>query len=407
MRVLMLSWEYPPVIEGGLGRHVHTLAERLASAGVDLHVLTRDAGGAAADQPQRGLHVDRVAQPAFPGDVERFVEWVRTMNTRMAALGAALTATRDFDLVHSHDWLVADAARRLARDAGRPWLVTVHATEHGRHQGRVEQRPQSLIHAAERAMAREADHVITCSEYMAGEVARVFGVAPQRITTIPNGLDAADPATPAAAPAEIAALRARHARPHERLVLMAGRLVYEKGFHLALEALAALAGGRDEVRFVIAGSGPAEAELRSQAQRLGLGERGAFLGWTEDQQLRSLYRVCDVCVVPSLYEPFGLVALEAMASGCPCVIADTGGLRELIPAEAREAGLCFAADDAVALSEAIERALAREESAAHAVAKARERALSMSSGEMARRTLAVYDALTARPLPVAAPRAAN
>ena len=85
------------------------------------------------------------------------------------------------------------------------------------------------------------------------------------------------------------------------------------------------------VRFLVAGTGTAEAELKAQARELGLMEHGTFIGWTGDDVLHSLYRIADLCLVPSIYEPFGLVALEAMASGCPTIVADTGGLREVVP----------------------------------------------------------------------------
>ena len=103
------------------------------------------------------------------------------------------------------------------------------------------------------------------------------------------------------------------------------------------------------MRFLIAGSGTAEAELKEQAERLGLMEHGSFVGWTGDDELHSLYRIADLCLVPSIYEPFGLVALEAMASGCPCIVADTGGLREVVPGGGR-VGLRFRPKDSQARS---------------------------------------------------------
>ena len=118
-------------------------------------------------------------------------------------------------------------------------------------------------------------------------------------------------------------------------MLLVGRLVYEKGFQLALEAMPELIERLGNVRFLVAGSGTAEADLRRQASELGLDPYGTFLGWIGDDVLHSLYRIADLTVVPSLYEPFGLVALEAMASGCPCIVADTGGLREIVPAGER------------------------------------------------------------------------
>ncbi len=216
--------------------------------------------------------------------------------------------------------------------------MTVHATEYGRHQGWVDKHPQRYIHAAEGRFVRAADRVITCSSYMRDHVVDVFGVPEGRVTVIPNGIDPGDlrPMD------DLAALRARFAEPDEQLVLLVGRLVYEKGFHVALEALAPLVRRRGDVRFVVAGSGTAEADLRAQATKLGLDDAGTFLGWIGDDVLHSLYSIADLTVVPSLYEPFGFVALEAMASGCPCIVADTGGLREVVP----DVGLRFRSQDA-------------------------------------------------------------
>jgi len=391
MRVLLISWEYPPVIEGGLGRHVRKLSESLVRDGVEVHVLTRGGGRLPAEADQHGVRVHRVREPQFPRDPSAFVRWVDAMNADMHALAAELCERFDFDLVHSHDWLVAGAARLAARQIERPWLVTVHATEFGRHQGWVQNHPQSHIHAAERAMVRSADHVITCSRYMRVHVANVFGVRPLKITAIPNAIDLRD-LEPVAA--DLPALRAKYAAPDELLVLLVGRLAYEKGFHLALDALAPVVRRIGGVRFVVAGTGSAEAELKRQARRLGLAGHGAFLGWVGDDMLHSLYRLCDLCIVPSIYEPFGLVALEAMASGCLCVVADTGGLREVVPVEGR-VGLRFPSRDATALRGVLERVLTDDTARRQLVAEAREHVLRFDWTEVGRRTADIYDALAA------------
>src|SRR6202042_2359032 len=135
MRVLLISWEYPPVIEGGLGRHVRKLSEQLVRDGVEVHVLTRGGRRLTAEAAQDGGIVHRVRERPFPKDASAFVRWVDAMNRHMHALAAELCDRFEFDLVHSHDWLVAGAADRAAREIDRRWLVTVHATEYGRHQG--------------------------------------------------------------------------------------------------------------------------------------------------------------------------------------------------------------------------------------------------------------------------------
>jgi glycogen synthase len=389
MRVLLISWEYPPIIEGGLARHVRKLSEHLVGEGVEIHVLTRGGDRLAATEERHGVVVHRLREPPFPKDVSAFVHWVAAMNADMREHGGQLASELRFDLVHSHDWLVAGAAEQIARAAGTPWLVTVHATEYGRHQGWVRKYPQSHIHAAERTMVRHADHVITCSRYMRSHVTSVFGVRPSRITAIQNGIDPSD-LEPVAD--DLGQLRARYAEPGERLVLLVGRLVYEKGFHLALDALAPVIAKLGGVRFVVAGTGTAEAELRRQAWRLGLHRKGVFLGWVGDDMLHSLYRVSDLCIVPSIYEPFGLVALEAMASGCLCVVADTGGLREVIPGDGT-VGLRFPSRDAAALEAILERVLTDDAARAQLVAEAREHVLGFDWNEVARQTLGVYRAL--------------
>ena len=425
-RVLLLSWEYPPVIEGGLARHVCKLAEALVRQGVAVDVLTRGSGtreagdlsraarsptpegGGAAGNPalqavrpadqaveeRRGVNVYRVREPSWPRDLDRFVAWVEHMNEDMLAAGEALAEEHDYDLVHGHDWLVAHASAALADRLGVGYVTTIHATEHGRHQGWVQDQPQSHIHSVERWMAQRADSVVVCSYYMRGHVADIFDIDERRIAVISNGIDP-DELRPVG---DLRALRREFAQPHEKLVLLVGRLVYEKGFQLALDALPGVIERVENVRFLVAGSGTHEAELKAQAQRLGLSEHGVFLGWIGDDALHSLYRIADLCVVPSIYEPFGLVALEAMASGCPCIVADTGGLREVVP-EGERVGLRFNGGDAEHLGVMIERLLVDGELRDRLVAEASEHVLSFDWDDIARRTRAIYSELRPRRSP--------
>jgi glycogen(starch) synthase len=376
------------VIEGGLARHVRKLAEELVAQGTVVDVLTRGRDESAVCEQQHGVTVHRVCEPRFPQDLDRFLGWVEQMNEDMLAVGRTLAEEHAYDLVHGHDWLVAHASAALSDLLEVPYVTTIHATEHGRHQGWVDKPPQSNIHAIERWMAHRADSVITCSHYMRGHTADIYDLDERRITVIPNGIDPSDlrPVD------DLDALRLKFAQPDEKLVLLVGRLVYEKGFQLAFDALPGVIANVPGVRFLVAGSGTHEVELKAQAERLGLSERGVFLGWIGDDALHSLYRIADLCVVPSLYEPFGFVALEAMASGCPCIVADTGGLREVVPAGER-VGLRFNGGDAEHLGVMIERLLVDEQLRDRLVTEASEHVLSFDWSDVAERTTIVYQDL--------------
>jgi len=393
-RVLILSWEYPPLIEGGLARHVRKLSEAMVERDVEVHVLTRGGEESPAQELANGVVVHRIREPKRPTDLGEFVTWVERMNSDMLAAGVELGDRYEFDLVHGHDWLVANACDHLAKRFDAPLVTTIHATEYGRHQGWVDKHPQTYIHGVERWIVNRSQRVIACSHYMREQIVDIFGVAEKRISVIPNGIDPDD--LQAQSPAELERLRSEFAAPEEKLVLLIGRLVYEKGFQLALEAMPRVIEEAPGTRFLVAGSGTHEAELHRQAEELGLMEHGTFLGWIGDDVLHSLYRIADLTVVPSIYEPFGLVALEAMASGCPCIVADTGGLREVVVHE--EGGLRFRADDPEALAEVAIRVLSDDELGQRLIADAYEHVRRFDWADVAEQTVAVYAELAGAPL---------
>jgi glycogen(starch) synthase len=228
--------------------------------------------------------------------------------------------------------------------------------------------------------------VIACSTFMREQIVDVFGVPEPSIEVIPNGIDPED--LQPQDDDQLRRLRAEFAEPDESLVLLVGRLVYEKGFQVALEALPEIIDRLPRTRFVVAGSGTHEEELRRQAEELGLMEHGTFVGWIGDDVLHSLYRIADVCVVPSIYEPFGLVALEARASSCPCIVADTGGLREVVPHD--EVGLRFRARDPQSLAEMTVRVLDDAKLCRRLTAEAFEHLSRFDWGDVAERTEGIY-----------------
>jgi len=323
----MLSWEYPPQVVGGLGRHVAELSEALAEMGHDVHVLTT---GDAADTPSgetlRGVKIHRVK--AYGPGGRDFVESVTHLNISM--LEGALRLIRQgygFDIIHSHDWLAAHAGKALKHGLMRPLIATIHATEFGRNHG-LHNDLQRHISNLEWWLTYEAWKVICCSQYMRGEVQYIFQLPADKIRIIPNGVRAEDFA--AHDGFDRVSFRRRYAADSERMVYFVGRLVHEKGVHVLLEAIPWVLAQEQDVKFVIAGKGPAEYSLRERAYQLGVSQKIYFAGFVDDQTRNRLYACADVAVVPSLYEPFGIVALEAMAAGVPVVVSDTGGLSEVV-----------------------------------------------------------------------------
>jgi glycogen(starch) synthase len=348
VRVLLLSWEYPPLVVGGLGRHVEALARELAAAGHDVRVVTRGDEPAATDAVVDGVRVRRAAADPLALDftTESLLAW--TQASEHALLRAALPLLRRWrpDVVHAHDWLVAQSAITLARHTGAPLVTTIHATEAGRHQGWLPRPLNLAIHSVERWLVGESAAVITCSTAMHDEAVRLFEVPPAQVTVVPNGIDAARWRVPAA---ERRAMRARFG--DGPLVAFAGRLVHEKGVQTLLEAVRPLRAGFPQLRVAVAGTGPYQEQLHTRARRLRVARAVDWLGFVSEDDLAALLAAADVVAVPSLYEPFGIVALEAAAAHTPLVVAETGGLVDLVADGVASAS--FAPQDAAGLSAAI------------------------------------------------------
>ena len=364
MRVLMLSWEYPPLLVGGLGRHVHALAEATARAGHQVTVVTRHPGPAGAgtgsppapvpyDEVVGGVRVVRVAEdPSLLRFEDELLAWTMALNHALTRAGLAVCEQSPPDVVHAHDWLVAHAATTLKHHLRVPLVATLHATEAGRHQGWLPGPLNRSIHSVEWWLTYEARRVIACSGYMRWEVTRLFDLPPDKVDVVPNGVD---PRPWQVRPEQVAAARRRCAGDGP-LIAFAGRLVYEKGVQDLLAALPRLRRRHPGLRLVVAGRGPSADELRDQARRLRLGRAVTFAGFVPDAELAALVAAADCAVVPSRYEPFGLVALEAAAAGTPVVASGAGGLPEFV--RSGRTGLAFPAGDPAALADAVSALLA-------------------------------------------------
>lgn len=323
MRVLALTWEYPPRVVGGIAHVVSELSRALAQEGNEVEVITALEEGLPETEKSSGVTVHRVAP--YHGQPLNFFAWVHQLNLAMLEKGVLLCREKRFDLVHAHDWLVAYAGRGLKHIFQLPLIASVHATEFGRNNG-LHNDEQRYIGEVEWSLTYEAWRVICNSRYMRSEIEGVFNLPPDKISIIPNGIrpeafqiSAPDPA-----------VRRRFAEPGERLLFFIGRLVREKGVQVLLEALPKISERIPNVRLLIAGQGPYAEELHRHALHLGLDRRVTFVGYIDEEMRNQLYAQADAAIFPSLYEPFGLVALEAMAAQTPVVVSDTGGFAETV-----------------------------------------------------------------------------
>jgi glycosyltransferase involved in cell wall biosynthesis len=297
----------------------------MARDGVDVDVITVDEDGTARqEEVMQGVRVIRVRPyHLVPRD---FISGILQLNLTMLEKTLSLFQQGEsYDIVHAHDWLVAYAARAVKHALQLPLVATIHATEYGRNRG-LHTDEQRYISDVEWWLTYEAWKVICCSNYMRHELQRVFHLPDDKIETVPNGVE---PGQFQAKRYE-AAVRDRFAASDEKIVFFIGRLVQEKGIHILLEAVPRVLSAVPKTKFVIAGKGPALDALRGQARHMGIEHHLYFTGYIDDSTRNALYRAATAAVFPSLYEPFGIVALEAMAANVPVIVSDTGGLSEIV-----------------------------------------------------------------------------
>ncbi|MDO8363770.1 MAG: glycosyltransferase family 4 protein [Actinomycetota bacterium] len=342
MRVLMLSWEYPPLVVGGIAAHVDGLARAMQRAGHEVVVCSLHHPDQPDDAVVEGVRVLR-ADPALPWlPDDDLVARMASANHQLVQLAAQLGAWRP-ELVHAHDWLVAWAGDTLKTLWNVPLVATVHATERGRHGGHLPPGLPGTINSIEWWLTYQAKEVIACSQFMVREVLHGFELPPEKVHLVPNGVDTerwrvptgADPgADPGAEPSGLDTAKGR-----EPLVVAWGRIQYEKGFQVLARAVNELRGRVPGIRCVIAGRGTYLPELQTQIDMEGVSDLVQLAGFVPDDELRQLLQRAACVVIPSLYEPFGIVALEGMAAGAPTIVARTGGLAEIV--QGSEAGMLF------------------------------------------------------------------
>lgn len=370
MRVLILSWEYPPRLYGGLGRHVHGLAESLVVAGHEVAVVTQSHEDAPADSTVNGVRILRATpDPSGPDLGTDIVGWVDAFNVELTATTQAALGDWPPDVVHGHDWLVAQASIDAADSFQRPLITTIHATASGQYGGDISAPRVRGRHEREQLLVGASSRTIVCSEAMAAEVAEVVAPNVTNISVVPN---AVDPAMWQSTPAEQAAMRARLGiSDGAPLIVLPARLKAFKGGSDAVEALEIVRRRYPDACLVFAGVGDHQAHLETLAAELGVDDGLRFAGHLTAPELAALMGAGDVVVAPSWYEPFGYPPLEAAAAGTPNVVTAAGGLKETVVHE--KTGLHVPVRSPEALAAAVTRVLDDPAFGARLVAGARER----------------------------------
>ena len=324
MKILMLTWEYPPRIVGGISRVVYDLSGRLIKDGHEVTVVTYREGNAPYFEIDKGVKVYRVDN--YMISPNNFIDWILQLNFNMTAKATEIIAKEGkFDVIHAHDWLVANAAKTLKEAYDIPMCATIHATENGRNSG-IHDETQRYINDTEWMLTYEATEVIVNSNYMKRELQRIFGLPFEKISVIPNGLNL----NMYNGIEKDYDFRRQFAADNEKIVMCAGRLVFEKGFQHLIAAAPKIISGYHDTKFIIAGKGGMLDELKAQADYLGISNKVYFTGQLNYKELCKMYKIADVAVFPSTYEPFGMVAIEAMYAGVPTVVSDIGGLNEIV-----------------------------------------------------------------------------
>ena len=324
MKIVMLTWEYPPRIVGGIARVVNDLSKRLIKDGHEVTVITYRDGDAPYYEDDKGVDVYRVDNYMIRPN--NFIEWIMQLNFNMVAKANEIIAKEGkFDVIHAHDWLVANAAQALKHSYQMPLVSTIHATESRRNSG-IHDETQRYINDTEWMLTYESTEVIVNSNFMKGHIQGLFGLPFDKINVISNGINL----TTFNNVERDYDFRRQYASDNEKIILYVGRLVYEKGIQHLISAMPKVLNGYNDAKLIIAGKGGMIDELKAQADRMGIGHKVYFTGYLNSKQVQKMYKCADIAVFPSTYEPFGIVALEAMLAGVPTVVSDVGGLNEIV-----------------------------------------------------------------------------
>ena len=337
LKTLMFGWEYPPKHCGGLGVACQGIVRGLLHHGAEVTlVLPHDESvepGAtivSAQDLADGVQVLAVPSAIHPydsvesyadrmvsrsGSIELYGAGLGEAVERYTAVASELTKNISTDIVHTHDWMTLEAGLRAARRHRKPLVAHVHATE----LDRTEFKPNDWILRREVSGLMKADHVIAVSGYTKALLVREYGIDEEKISILHNGTSES--------PTQTYAIQDVDNHP---LVLFLGRLTVQKGPMYFLKAAKTVLKYRPDVRFVVAGDGYLLPQLINQSIDCGLQDAMIFAGKVTSDEAKALYQQASCFVMPSVSEPFGLVALEAITHGAPVILSRQSGASEVV-----------------------------------------------------------------------------
>ena len=328
MRIAMLSWEsLHSIAVGGVAAHVSELATTLARRGHQLHVFTRRSAGQSAHDCVEGVHYHRCMHPAHH-------EFVDDVNNMCRAFVDRVFEVEDFvggfDVVHAHDWLAANAMIWIKQGRRRRTAFTIHSTEYARCGNAFTNGRSVRVRDQERAGTFWADRIVAVSQATKDEITWMYEVPPEKVAVIHNGVNPERFDIPVDSGAD---KHRYQVGPLDPTVLFCGRLVWQKGPDLLIEAIPEALRARADAKFIFLGDGEMRGALEARARQLGVMHAVRFAGHRNGEELVRLFKLSDLVCVPSRNEPFGIVVLEAWSAGKPVVVTHNGGPSEYVQHE--------------------------------------------------------------------------
>lgn len=320
MNIAIITWEYPPYFSGGLGRHCYYLTSSLEKFGNRITVFTQE--GKSNGKKIKIINVGKIFSDCYYTKCKEgehsypcndFLECFYQFNNRVFRIFSDLIKKGyQFEVVHCHDWLTFPAGIKIKEKYGIPLVITFHSLEYDRCAETV---PWEIPLKIEFEGIKKADIIIANSRYTRDRLISKYNAPAGKIRVIYNGINAE----------EFKVVR----EDGRKIILYFGRLTLHKGADYFLEAARKVLNFVPNAKFIVAGSGEKLPNLIEKAIALKIVDKVIFTGWISDEEVKRLYAMADVYVLPSISEPFGITILEALASGTPAIVSKNSGVKEV------------------------------------------------------------------------------